>query len=323
MIHNGLNGKTGASLFKNVRPAFDGFGFGEQPDPKVREVLANLVKQLATGFHDVPSGINRDQFDKLKDRLTYLEDEKRNGIQDAQKKRRDASNELGKIEKKRVGVQTELGRLMKQLDQYAKRRTAEKTDDGSMAVMAAVAVDTELEKLKKAIAEKQAESGELDRQYIDATTSLRNAEQHYQARLDKVQLDLDETRRKLQDEEQRPADADYGKRFDLYQFVKDQNPVGRIKLSRKIGSDPNLHSLYVVMEDRLENSRLPFNPSLFYAEEDLLRFAFLRAYYLDGLRDADAIAERVADEREGGAKHIYDFVVEQVVRRVVRDRKLN
>ena len=246
----------------------------------------------------------------LKEQLALLEDEERNGINRAARQEKQAIRLLGDAKKRHAQVQSDLTLAEEKVVQY-KRPPLPRQGDPI------------LEALVKALAAKETEANSLSNEYVDAKTLFRNAQQDYQTTFDIVRSDQEEAREQLKELRRQQMPADYGDRFDLYKLAKDDVAEGRTSFSRKIGGDPTLQGLFVVVEDRIDKGRLPFNVALFFAESDLLRLAFLRAYYLDGLRDADAIAERVVDEKDGGAKHVYDFIVEKAVRRAVRDRKLS
>ena len=339
---NGRN-YVGTPLFKYARPTFNGFGFADEPDERIAKAIDELVDLLEKGFYDKTSS-NDIELNKLKEALAHFEDENKNGINAANRKLRYQIEEVKNaqvklnleesIVQKAIDAVKKAQDLLQELLQKLPRTQDKQGDDRSKKDITdatskgGVDIKDEIEKARKALKEREEEKQKADNDLLLAVNELdsKKAAQEY-AMLEKLQLkeeidsNLQETLRKIDEVEKRMKDdKKYGEIFSLARL--DDQIIGKTKFKNKIGSNHQLNSLFIVLEDKIQKSRLTFNSSIFFKHEVILEFVFLRIYFIDGLRDAQAIFERVIDEEEGGAKYLYDFIVKKVVQQIIKAKKL-
>ena len=339
---NGRN-YVGTPLFKYARPTFNGFGFADEPDERIAKAIDELVDLLEKGFYDKTSS-NDIELNKLKEALAHFEDENKNGINAANRKLRYQIEEVKNaqvklnleesIVQKAIDAVKKAQDLLQELLQKLPRTQDKQGDDRSKKDITdatskgGVDIKDEIEKARKALKEREEEKQKADNDLLLAVNELdsKKAAQEY-AMLEKLQLkeeidsNLQETLRKIDEVEKRMKDdKKYGEIFSLARL--DDQIIGKTKFKNKIGSNHQLNSLFIVLEDKIQKSRLTFNSSIFFKHEVILEFVFLRIYFIDGLRDAQAIFERVIDEEEGGSKYLYDFIVKKVVQQIIKAKKL-
>ena len=81
------------TFFRYLRPAVNGFGASDEPDPEVAKALDELVELLEKGFVD-KGNKDDDRLASLINKLKTLEDESRNGTNEANEK---LKNEINKV----------------------------------------------------------------------------------------------------------------------------------------------------------------------------------------------------------------------------------
>ena len=91
----------------------------------------------------------------------------------------------------------------------------------------------------------------------------------------------------------------------------------------KIGNNSNLNAPFILVEEKIGKSSLSFNAGLFLKYDVIREYLFLRAVLIDGLKDQDAIYDRMIDEEEGGVKYLYDYTVEVAIANIIKAKKLN
>lgn len=344
MTTNSNGSYVGTPLFKYARPTFNGFGFADEPDPKVSKAIDELVDLLEKGFYDKTSQ-NDTELNKFKVTLARLEDETMNGINSANRKLR---YQVEEVKNAQVKLNLEESIVQKAVDAVKKAQDLlqelllkvsrsqdklgneekQKRDHTDTTNKSGGDMRDEIEKARKVLREREEEKLKADNDLLLAVNELDNkkAAQEY-AMLEKLQLkeevdaNLQETLRKINDfEKKMKEDNKYGEIFSLERL--DDKIAGKIKFKNKIGSNHQLNSLFIVLEDKIEKSRLSFNSSIFFKHEVVLEFIFLRIYFIDGLRDAQAIFERVTNEEEGGVKYLYDFILKKVVEQIIKAKKL-
>ena len=347
----------GRTFFRYFRPAVNGFGISDEPDPEVATVLDELVALLQKGFVD-KGNEDDDRLRSLRYRLKVLEDESRNGTSDANETLKNKINEVkiatqivlriesqaNKASREVSDAKNLLDRLLtKQANQNERETVPEDQADNEdkkkkegnenkTGVKSAVKTDNLKAQIKAAkddLFQKQHQQKDIENKLLTARNDLigqQSTEQQAAVTLgeisEKVKADTKELIRAIRKFEEEGSDFDYyGKALKLENLPGKNGELKKFK--SKIGSDPALNSPFLLVEDKLQKSNLPFNTALFMKHPVIVEYIFLRTYLIDGLRDANAIFERMTDEKEGGVKYLYDYIVKKVVIKMIKAKKLN
>ena len=345
------NGRSfsGTPLFKYARPTFNGFGIADEPDARVVQAIDGLVALMEKGYKEVPGSRQQEELKKLLKEKERLENEDHNGVNKAHRLVKKSIDEVQDAEKKLIMAESRLFKAQENVDQASRllqqllkqsedtpparnmsRRAGTKAANGAHAdiMEANTDADEEIRKAKEALKDAQAELQNVSDDIKKARTALseklaqkQKEIAEYEHLTNMVRENLEETRDKIKAlEETIKEEKGYEQMFSLENL--DDTVAGKTKFRDKIGSDHRLNSAFLQVEDKISKTRLSFNASILLKEDVVLEFLFLRACLKDGLRDAQAISDRITDEEEGGVKYVYDYVVKEVMEQIIKDKKL-
>lgn len=339
---NGTN-TISRSFFKYSRPAFTGFGFAEEPDPNVAQAVKELVALLEKGFAD-QNGSDDNILKNLKDKQKYLEDENQNGTRAANSKLKSAmetvkltTKKLNQAESKALEISDEVKQARVTLNRLLNKKIPVEVkpdiEKGKKATSDTTSSDDDIKdqinKAREDLEKKETQQKEADNFLLQVKNEL----VEMNTNKEEADLDLFQISREVEDNLQETIRAiesvktEGSRNYNYKKILSLNNLPGqegkRIKFKFKIGADPKLNSPFLIVEDKLKKSGLSFNASLFLKYDVITEYLFLRTFYIDGLRDDQAIFERITDEEEGGVKYLYNYIVTNVVTKIIKAKKLN
>jgi hypothetical protein len=335
----------GRTFFRYSRPAFNRFGLADEPDPRVALAVKELVALLDRGFIDKNNDAAEEGLKRQKSKLKRLEDETKNGIAYANEKLRNAIdalkkssinvNEAEEAEHKAENdvkqAQNYVDMLIMKLPNPENKQDTDKSKKSLPEIKIDSEIVSDLEKAKKDLEKKQAQYEVVGLKLLQA----KNDRETKEAQVDKSRVDLEEKEDEVKSDIRETIryikeitnelndKKDYESNLDIYAIEKLPEGKDYTRFKIKIGSDTKLNSLFILIEDKIQKSSLSFNTTLFMKNDVLMEYLFLRTFFIDGLRDTDAIFDRMINEEEGGIKYLYDYIVKKVVTKIIKAKKLN
>lgn len=337
------NGTTtmGRTFFRYLRPAVNGFGDTDEPNPIVAQALNRLVGLLGMGFVDRSTSDDGGTLIRLREKLKRLENEDENGTRAAIKHLRYAIGAVGDANIKLNNAESDLQRrstevtraqdVLNALKQERQTTVNEKPESKKNGEVKVAPDDIEI-RIREASADldaKQDAESKAQQMVLKCKNILANCyAEEETARTEvsrienEVKSDVEETLRAMEAMDLMIHDNnDYRKLLSLH--VLPNQDGQRTKFKMKIGKDSSLNTCFIMVDDKIGKSTLSFNAKLFLKNEVIKEYLFLRASLIDGLKDVDAIFDRMIDDQDGGIKYLYDYVVEEAITKIIKAKKLN